>query len=35
MIIDFKIKVVTRDKDGQLIIIKGIIYQGDKIFINI
>ena len=32
--IDFKIKKITRDKDGYYIVIKGTIHQEDIIFIN-
>ena len=33
--IDFKIKEVTRDKDGHFIIIKGTLHQEDITFLNI
>lgn len=33
--IDFKIKKITKDKDGHCIMIRGIIHQKDIIFINI
>ena len=33
--IDFKTEIVTRDKNGQYIIIKGTIYQEDITMINI
>ena len=33
--IDFKIKTVTRDKEGNCIMIKGSIQEGDKTIINI
>ena len=33
--IDFEIKVVKRDKEGQYIVIKGSIQEKDKTIINI
>ena len=34
-IIDFKTKVIVRDKNGQYIMIKGTIQQGDITLVNI
>ena len=33
--IDFKIKTITRDKEGHYIIIKGLIQEEDKTIINV